>query len=107
MKKYTLLFISYTLLFLNHCSTDLEETIEKEIITPSNEVTEPVNNTSNSNNTSSQNTTATTSFDHKGMLTNWADNIIIPAITDFQNSLIQLQETANTFTNDPAVENLK
>jgi predicted lipoprotein len=103
MKKYTLLFISYTLLFLNHCSTDLEEIIETDIITPSNEVTEPVNN---SNNTSSQNTTTTTSFDHKGMLINWADNIIIPAITDFQNSLIQLQETANTFTNDPAVENL-
>ena len=106
MKKYTLLFISYALLFLNHCSTDLEETIETDIITPSNEVTEPVNNTSNSSNTSSQNTTTTTSFDHKGMLINWADNIIIPAITDFQNSLIQLQETANTFTNDPAVENL-
>jgi len=106
MKKYTLLFISYTLLFLNHCSTDLEETIETDIITPSNDVTEPVNNTSNSNNTSSQNTTTTTSFDHKGMLINWADNIIIPAITDFQNSLIQLQETANTFTNDPAAENL-
>ena len=106
MKKYTLLFISYALLFLNHCSTDLEETIETDIITPSNEVTEPVNNTNNSNNTSSQNTTTTTSFDHKGMLINWADNIIIPAITDFQNSLIQLQETANIFTNDPAVENL-
>ena len=106
MKKHTLLFISYTLLFLNHCSSDLEETIETEIITPSNEVTEPVNNTSNSNNTSSQNTTTNISFDHKGMLINWADNIIIPAITDFQNSLIQLQETANTFTNDPTVENL-
>ena len=106
MKKYTLLFISYTLLFLNHCSDDLEETIEAEIITPSNEVTQPVNNTSNSSNTSSQNTTATTSYDHKGMLTNWADNIIIPAITDFQNSLIQLQETANTFTNGPDAENL-
>jgi len=106
MKKHTLLFISYTLLFLNHCSSDLEETIETEIITPSNEVTEPDNNTSNSNNTSSQNTTTNISFDHKGMLINWADNIIIPAITDFQNSLIQLQETANTFTNDPTVENL-
>ena len=106
MKKYTLLFISYTLLFLNHCSSDLEETFEPEVITPSNEVTEPVNNTSNSNNTSSQNTTTTTSFDHKGMLTNWSDNIIIPAITDFQNSLIQLQETTNTFTNNPDVENL-
>ena len=106
MKKYTLLFISYTLLFLNHCSSDLDETFEIEVITPSNEVTEPVNNTSSSNNNSSQNTATTTSFDHKGMLINWADNIIIPAITDFQNSLIQLQETANTFTNDPAVENL-
>ena len=106
MKKYTLLFISYTLLFLNHCSSDLDETFEIEVITPSNEVTEPVNNTSSSNNNSSQNTGTTTSFDHKGMLINWADNIIIPAITDFQNSLIQLQETANTFTNDPAVENL-
>ena len=105
MKKYTLLFISYTLLFLNHCSTDLEETIETDIITPSNEVTEPVNNTSNSNNTSSQNTTTTTSFDHKGMLINWADNIIIPAITDFQNSLIQLQEIANTFTSICAFAN--
>lgn len=99
MKKYTLLFISYTLLFLNHCSSDLDETFEIDVITPSNEVTEPVNNTI------SQNTATTTSFDHKGMLINWADNIIIPAITDFQNSLIQLQETVNTFTNDPAVEN--
>ena len=40
------------------------------------------------------------------MLTNWADNIIIPSITSFKNSLTQLQEVANIFVNDPTSDNL-
>ena len=40
------------------------------------------------------------------MLTNWADNIIIPSITSFKNSLTQLQEVANIFVNDPTPDNM-
>ena len=40
------------------------------------------------------------------MLTNWADNIIIPSIASFKNSLTQLQEVANIFVNDPTPDNM-
>ncbi len=91
------------MLLLNHCSNDIEETIETEVVTSSNEATESENDSNNSN---SQNTTTTISFDHKEMLTNWADKIIIPSITNFQNSLTEFQEVSKTFANTPTIDNL-
>jgi hypothetical protein len=105
MKKYILLFPAFLIILLNHCTNDLEVIPITEIASPSNEVTQSNNNSSNSS-SSSQNTTTDVSFDHKKMLTNWADNIIIPSITSFKNSLIKLQEVANIFVGDPTSDNL-
>ena len=109
MKKYILLFPALLILLLNHCTNDLEEIPVTDIASPYNEVT-PSNNNSNSSSSSSssssQNTTTDESFDHQKMLTNWADNIIIPSITSFKNSLTQLQEVANIFVGDPTSDNL-
>ena len=104
MKKYILLFPALLILLLNHCTNDLEEIHVTDITTPSNEVTQSNNNSSSSS--SSQNTTSDESFDHQKMLTNWADNIIIPSIASFKNSLTQLQEVANIFVNDPTPDNM-
>ena len=103
MKKYILLFPALLILLLNHCTNDLEEIPLTDIASTSNEVTQSNNNSSTSD---SQNTTTNESFDHQKMLTNWADNIIIPSITSFKNSLTQLQEVANIFVNDPTSDNL-
>jgi hypothetical protein len=105
MKKYILLFPALLILLLNHCTNDLEEIPVTEIASPSNEVTQS-NNNSSSSGSSSQNTTTNVSFDHQKMLTNWADNIIIPSITSFKNSLTKLQEVANIFVGDPTSDNL-
>ena len=98
MKKYILLFPALLILLLNHCTNDLEEIPLTDIASTSNEVTQSNNNSSTSD---SQNTTTNESFDHQKMLTNWADNIIIPSITSFKNSLTQLQEVANIFVGNP------
>ena len=105
MKKYILLFPALLIILLNHCTNDLEEIPITEIASPTNEVSQSNNNSSNSS-SSSQNTTTDESFDHKKMLTNWADNIIIPSITSFKNSLTKLQEVANIFVGDPTSDNL-
>ncbi|MCH4823423.1 imelysin family protein [Gramella lutea] len=48
----------------------------------------------------------TDSFDRGAMLVNWADNIIIPAFSDFKTSTQQLEELTLAFTQDPSEENL-
>ncbi|MFD0963941.1 imelysin family protein [Pseudofulvibacter geojedonensis] len=40
----------------------------------------------------------TDNFDRAAMLTNWADNIIIPAYTDYENKLTALQTATTNFT---------
>ena len=40
------------------------------------------------------------------MLTNWADNIIIPSIINFENSLVKLKNSASIFLNEPSNETL-
>ncbi|SHG17779.1 imelysin family protein [Flagellimonas flava] len=45
-------------------------------------------------------------FDRGAMLTNWADNIIIPSYKAFQSELSELQQAYNTFTADKTEENL-
>lgn len=46
------------------------------------------------------------SFDRTAMLTNWADNIIIPAYQDFAGDMTSLKTAATTFTSAPDVTNL-
>jgi predicted lipoprotein len=52
-------------------------------------------------------TTNKNSFDRTALLTNWADNIIIPSYTSYQSKLQALTTTANTFVATPTESNLK
>lgn len=47
------------------------------------------------------------SFNRKEMLTFWADDVIIPAYTDFYEKTKSLNTAVNTFTNTPSLEALK
>lgn len=46
------------------------------------------------------------SFDRAAMLTNWADNIIIPGYVNYKSKVDVLAEAKSTFTSNPTVENL-
>ncbi|MEO9513894.1 MAG: imelysin family protein [Flavobacteriaceae bacterium] len=46
-------------------------------------------------------------FDRGAMLTNWADNIIIPSYQAFQVQLLDLQSAYETFISDQSVSNLE
>ncbi len=48
----------------------------------------------------------TNSFDRGAMLENWADNIIVPAFSNFKSSTQQLEDLTVAFTADPTEENL-
>lgn len=48
----------------------------------------------------------TDSFDRGAMLANWADNIIIPAFSNFKNSTQDLEDLTVAFTTDPTEANL-
>jgi predicted lipoprotein len=48
-----------------------------------------------------------TNFDRTALLTNWADNIIIPSYTNYQSKLQSLTTSANTFVATPTESNLK
>ena len=91
MKKY-ITFLPLTILLISiQCSSEMDDTdtlvtdeaITTEVVSDTN--TTDNNDNNNSNSSSSDNETS--SFDHKEMLTNWVDNIIIPSITIFDNSL--------------------
>ncbi len=45
-------------------------------------------------------------FNREAMLTNWADNIIIPGYEVYVNELSELDVAAETFTSSPSIENL-
>ncbi len=47
-----------------------------------------------------------TSFDREAMLTNWADNIIIPSFENFSGATQELEEETQKFTQDPTAANL-
>jgi len=46
-------------------------------------------------------------FDREAILENWADNIIIPAFTNFSETTGQLHTSAETFAADPTQQNLE
>ena len=100
MKKYNLLFALSIFLISTQCSSDLEE-IDTETT-----ITELTASTDNDNSNSTSQTAVVSSFDHEQMLTNWADNIIIPSIINFENSLVKLKNSASIFVNDPSNETL-
>lgn len=45
-------------------------------------------------------------FDRQAILSNWADNIIIPALTDFSQKTENLKEAGSIFSNNPTSETL-
>ncbi|MFK7060381.1 imelysin family protein [Flavobacterium oreochromis] len=45
-------------------------------------------------------------YDRKAMLTNWAENIIIPAYKNYQIEVNKLYEDANVFKQNPTIDNL-
>lgn len=47
------------------------------------------------------------SFDRSAMLANWADNLIIPAYTDFSEKTANLKAQSSAFTESPSEENLQ
>lgn len=46
-------------------------------------------------------------FDRDSILINWADNIIIPAFSNFSETTGQLHSDAVTFSEDPTIQNLE
>ena len=46
-------------------------------------------------------------YDRTALLTNWADNIIVPAYTNYQSKVETLITNTNNFNASPTVENLK
>jgi len=46
-------------------------------------------------------------FDREAILENWADNLIIPAFTNFNETTEQLHTSAEAFTADPSQQNLE
>jgi uncharacterized protein len=56
--------------------------------------------------TTSQEPSVTDAFNRTEMLTNWADNIIVPAYTDFQSKLESLQIATTNFTASQSQEDL-
>ena len=69
-----------------------------------------IDNTSSntSSSTTSSETTSTTpaEFDRGAMLAFWADNIIVPSLESFNESLFQLLEATNSFIDNPDQEKL-
>ena len=103
-KKFLLLLISITLLFIK-CTDELEDVTSNEVVTSATEANE--SNTDSADSTNLQSNQTNDSFDHKEMLTNWVDNIIVPSINNFDNSLAQLKEALTTFLNDPTLINFR
>tara|TARA_B100002019_G_scaffold416_1_gene320 strand:+ start:457 stop:1590 length:1134 start_codon:yes stop_codon:yes gene_type:complete len=82
---------------------DTENLVIDEIATTEKIIS---NNTTDNSNSNTSSNDELNSFDHTEMLTNWVDNIIIPSITNFDNSLDIFKESATTFVNAPTTETL-
>ena len=106
MRKYFTLLPLIILLISIQCSSEMDDTenlVIDEIATTEKIISNNTTDNSSSNTTSND---KLNSFDHKEMLTNWVDNIIIPSITNFDNSLEIFKESATTFVNAPTTETL-
>ena len=51
--------------------------------------------------------TAPDTYDRTALLTNWADNIIVPSYTNYQAKVSVLQENTNIFIATPTTANLQ
>ena len=112
MKRYRYLIL-FALMFIQ-CSTNDADEINLNLVKEEIFDSKDSSSVSNSDSTStdqedtsdSGNFDTSISYEHKEMLINWADNIIVPSLTDLEVSLNQLNEKANLFINTPSNENL-
>ena len=108
MKKHLLALCCFTTLFLTclmfSCSEDdnvqLDETAQEE----ANNATDDDSNEDTS--TTDRDAGVGEAFTRGAMLTNWADNIIIPAFEALVDNMDSLSLAANRFTENPNQENL-
>ena len=107
MRKYFILLPLVIILISIQCSSEMDDTenlVIDEIATTEKIISNNTTHDNSNSNTSSND--ELNSFDHTEMLTNWVDNIIIPSITNFDNSLEIFKESATTFVNAPTTETL-
>lgn len=106
MRKYFTLLPLIILLISIQCSSEMDDT--ENLVIDEIATTEKIisNNTTDNSNLNTSSNDELNSFDHTEMLTNWVDNIIIPSITNFDNSLEIFKESATTFVNAPTTETL-
>lgn len=106
MRKYFTLLPLIILLISIQCSSEMDDT--ENLVIDEIATTEKIisNNTTDNSNSNTSSNDELNSFDHKEMLINWVDNIIIPSITNFDNSLEIFKESATTFVNAPTTETL-
>lgn len=106
MRKYFTLLPLIILLISIQCSSEMDDT--ENLVIDEIATTEKIisNNTTDNSNSNTSSNDELNSFDHKEMLTNWVDNIIIPSITNFDNSLETFKESVITFVNAPTAETL-
>ena len=106
MRKYFTLLPLIILIISIQCSSEMDDT--ENLVIDEIATTEKIisNNTTDNSNSNTSSNDELNSFDHTGMLTNWVDNIIIPSITNFDNSLDIFKESATTFVNAPTTETL-
>ena len=106
MRKYFTLLPLIILLISIQCSSEMDDT--ENLVIDEIATTEKIisNNTTDNSNSNTSSNDELNSFDHTEMLTNWVDNIIIPSITNFDNSLEIFKESATTFVNAPTTETL-
>ena len=105
MRKYFILLPLVIILISIQCSSEMDDTenlVIDEIATTEKIISNNTTHDNSNSNTSSND--ELNSFDHKEMLTNWVDNIIIPSITNFDNSLETFKESVITFVNAPTAE---
>tara|TARA_Y200000002_G_scaffold264352_1_gene219539 strand:+ start:139 stop:1332 length:1194 start_codon:yes stop_codon:yes gene_type:complete len=102
MKKYNLIIPILIIFLAIQCSSEMEEDIQQvDNTSATNNATD--SDTDNSSNDNSQ-TDDTASYNHKNMLINWVDNIILPSLDNFNSSLVVLKESTETFVNAPTSE---
>ena len=106
MRKYFTLLPLIILIISIQCSSEMDDT--ENLVIDEIATTEKIisNNTTDNSNSNTSSNDELNSFDHTEMLTNWVDNIIIPSITNFDNSLDIFKESATTFVNAPTTETL-
>ena len=104
MKKYKLIIPILIIFLAIQCSSEMEEDIQQVDTTTATISDSDDNSSDNSSSSDNSQTDDTPSFNHKNMLINWVDNIILPSLDNFNLSLTVLKESTETFVNAPTSE---